>query len=128
MRVCRLCYAALTQPLTKSPTSPVPSLLQVSASAPSVFSGYLLLKTQASKHWTRRWFSLHTDFVLYTFKSDSENMAMTATPLPGFIVIEGKELPDEDPLNSKDRVRAFKIHHSRKGYYLQASSQENKEK
>ncbi|XP_043460754.1 FYVE, RhoGEF and PH domain-containing protein 4-like [Leptopilina heterotoma] len=128
MRVCRLCYAALTQPLTKSPTSPVPSLLQVSASAPSVFSGYLLLKTQASKHWTRRWFSLHTDFVLYTFKSDSENMAMTATPLPGFIVIEGKELPDEDPLNSKDRIRAFKIHHSRKGYYLQASSQENKEK
>lgn len=128
MRVCRLCYAALTQPLTKSPSSPVPSLLQVSASAPAVYSGYLLLKTQASKHWTRRWFALHTDFVLYTFKTDSENMAMTATPLPGFIVIEGKELPDEDPLNAKDRIRAFKIHHSRKSYYLQASSQENKEK
>ena len=131
MRVCRLCHAALTQPLTKSPSSPpgpVASLLQVSASAPSVLSGYLLLKTQASKPWTRRWFALHVDFVLYTFKSDSENMAMTATPLPGFIVIEGTELPDEDPLNAKDRIRAFKIHHSRKCYYLQASSQESKER
>lgn len=131
MRVCRLCHAALTQPLTKSPSSPsgpVPSLLQVSASAPSVLSGYLLLKTQASKPWTKRWFALHVDFVLYSFKSESESMAMTATPMPGFMVTEGTKLPDEDPLNTKDRIRAFKMHHSRKYYYLQASSQEDKEK
>ena len=131
MRVCRLCHAALTQPLTKSPSSPagpVPSLLQVPAGAPSVLSGYLLLKTQASKPWARRWFALHVDFVLYTFKSDSENMAMTATPLPGFTVIEATELSDEDPLNAKDRIRAIKIYHSRKCYYLQASSQEDKER
>ncbi|KAH0951140.1 hypothetical protein HN011_004811 [Eciton burchellii] len=131
MRVCRLCHAALTQPLTKSPSSPsgpVPSLLQVSASAPSVLSGYLLLKTQASKPWIRRWFALHVDFVLYSFKSESESMAMTATPMPGFMVTEGTKLPDEDPLNTKDRIRAFKMHHSRKYYYLQASSQEDKER
>ncbi|XP_011864738.1 PREDICTED: FYVE, RhoGEF and PH domain-containing protein 4-like isoform X1 [Vollenhovia emeryi] len=131
MRVCRLCHAALTQPLTKSPSSPsgpVPSLLQVSASAPSVLTGYLLLKTQASKPWTKRWFALHVDFVLYSFKSESESMAMTATPMPGFMVTEGTKLPDEDPLNTKDRIRAFKMHHSRKYYYLQASSQEDKEK
>ncbi|EZA49970.1 hypothetical protein DMN91_011743 [Ooceraea biroi] len=131
MRVCRLCHAALTQPLTKSPSSPsgpVPSLLQVSASAPSVLSGYLLLKTQASKPWTRRWFALHVDYVLYSFKSESESMAMTATPMPGFTVTEGTKLPDEDPLNTKDRIRAFKMHHSRKYYYLQASSQEDKER
>jgi len=131
MRVCRLCHAALTQPLTKSPSSPsgpVPSLLQVSASASSVLSGYLLLKTQASKPWTKRWFALHVDFVLYSFKSESESMAMTATPMPGFMVTEGTKLSDEDPLNTKDRIRAFKMHHSRKYYYLQASSQEDKEK
>jgi len=55
-------------------------------------------------------------------------MAMTATPMPGFMVTEGTKLTDEDPLNTKDRIRAFKIHHSRKCYYLQASSQEDKEK
>ncbi|CAK9805223.1 FYVE, RhoGEF and PH domain-containing protein 4 [Anthophora quadrimaculata] len=133
MRVCRLCHAALTQPLVKSPSStspsgPVPSLLQVSASASSVISGYLMLKTQPSKPWTRRWFALHVDFVLYTFKSESENMALTATPMPGFIVTEGSNLSDEDPLSSKDRSKALKMHHSRKSYYLQASSNEDKQK
>ncbi|CAL7937322.1 unnamed protein product [Xylocopa violacea] len=133
MRVCRLCHEALTQPLVKSPPStspstPVPSLLQVSANAFSVISGYLMLKTQASKPWTRRWFALHVDFVLYTFKSEFENMALTATPMPGFIVTEGIELSEEDPLSSKDRSKALKIHHSRKIYYLQASSDEDKEK
>ncbi|KOX69798.1 FYVE, RhoGEF and PH domain-containing protein 4 [Melipona quadrifasciata] len=133
MRVCRLCYAALTQPLVKSPSStstsgPVPSLLQVSASASSVISGYLMLKTQPSKPWTRRWFALHADFVLYTFKSESENMALTATPMPGFIVTEGTKLSDEDPLSLKDRPKALKMHHSRKSYYLQALSNEDKQK
>ncbi|XP_050582417.1 FYVE, RhoGEF and PH domain-containing protein 4-like [Bombus affinis] len=133
MRVCRLCYTALTQPLVKSPSStstsgPVPSLLQVSASALSVISGYLMLKTQPSKSWTRRWFALHADFVLYTFKSESENMALTATPMPGFIVTEGIKLSDEDPLSHKDRPKALKIHHSRKSYYLQALSNEDKQK
>ncbi|XP_034933980.1 FYVE, RhoGEF and PH domain-containing protein 1-like [Chelonus insularis] len=130
MRVCRLCHAALTQPLSKSPSpsGPVPSLLQVSANAPCVLSGYLLLKTQASKPWTRRWFALHSDFVLYTFKSESENLALTATPMPGFTVIEGAELPDEDPLSQKDRKGSFKIYHSRKCYYLQASSHEDEER
>ncbi|XP_063980789.1 FYVE, RhoGEF and PH domain-containing protein 4-like [Diachasmimorpha longicaudata] len=128
MRVCRLCHAALTQPLTKSPSSPagpVPSLLQVSATAPSVLSGYLLLKTQASKPWARRWFSLHPDFVLYTFKSETESLALTATPMPGYTLTEGNDLPDEDPLNPRDRKGTFKIHHSRKYYYLQASSQQD---
>ena len=127
MRVCRLCHAALTQPLTKSPTSPagpVPSLLQVSASSPCVLSGFLFLKTQASKPWTRRWFALHADFVLYTFKSDTDSLALTATPMPGFALTEGVKLPEDDPLNIRDRKGTFKIHHSRKCYYLQANSQE----
>ncbi|XP_031839732.1 FYVE, RhoGEF and PH domain-containing protein 4 [Nomia melanderi] len=134
MRVCRLCHATLTQqPLSKSPSSsspsgPVASLLQVSANAPSVISGYLLLKTQPSKPWIRRWFALHIDFVLYTFKSETETMALTATPMPGFIVTEATELSDEDPLSFKDRPKALKMHHSRKSYYLQASSQEDKQK
>ncbi|XP_012266078.2 FYVE, RhoGEF and PH domain-containing protein 1-like isoform X2 [Athalia rosae] len=131
MRVCRLCHAALTQPLKKSPSSPAgpaPSLLQVSAAATSVLSGYLLLKTQASKPWTKRWFALHADFVLYSFKSESESLAMTATPMPGFAVTGGATLPEEDPLSFRDREKAFKIHHSRKSYYLQAFTHTDHEK
>lgn len=55
-------------------------------------------------------------------------MAMTATPMPGFMVTDGAILTDEDPLSSKDRIRAFKMHHSRKCYYLQASSENDKER
>lgn len=135
MRVCRLCHVALTQSVntkSSSPSSPnngpASSLLQVSAAAASVLSGYLLFKTQASKPWTRRWFALHHDFVLYTFKSENERTALTATPMPGFTVTDATDLRDDDPLNNKDRVRAFKIHHSRKCYYLQAFSQENKDR
>lgn len=132
MRVCRLCHATLTQPLVKSPSSSpsglAPSLLQVSANASSVICGYLMLKTQPTKPWIRRWFALHVDFVLYTFKSESESIALTATPMPGFIVTEGTRLSDEDPLSSKDRPQALKMHHSRKSYYLQAASQEDKQK
>lgn len=131
MRVCRLCHAALTQPLKKSPSSPAaptPSLLQVSASATSVLSGYLLLKTQASKPWTKRWFALHADFVLYSFKSDSDRLAMTATPMPGFTIIKGSGLPEEDPLSFRDREKAFKVHHSRKSYYFQALTHQEHEK
>ena len=87
-----------------------------------------MLKTQPSKPWTRRWFALHADFVLYTFKSESENMALTATPMPGFVVTEGTKLSDEDPLSFKDRPKALKMHHSRKSYYLQALSNEDKQK
>ncbi|XP_046746019.1 FYVE, RhoGEF and PH domain-containing protein 1-like isoform X1 [Diprion similis] len=131
MRVCRLCHAALTQPLKKSPSSPAgpaQSLLQVSARATSVLSGYLLLKTQASKPWTKRWFALHADFVLYSFKSDTDSLAMTATPMPGFAVTEGSELPEEDLLSFRDREDAFKIHHSKKSYYFQALTHQDHEK
>ncbi|XP_014236278.1 FYVE, RhoGEF and PH domain-containing protein 1-like [Trichogramma pretiosum] len=130
MRVCRLCYAALTQTLGKSTPAPTtaPGLLQVSAGAASVLSGYLLLKTQSGKHWTRRWFALHNDFVLYTFKSEAEMAALTATPMPGFTVTDADCLDDDDPLHTKDRVRAIKIHHSRRFYYLQASTEEDKKR
>lgn len=130
MRVCRLCYTALTQPLSKSPSpsGPASSLLRVSDQASCVLSAYLLLKTQATKPWTRRWFALHDDFVLYTFKSDTESLALTATPMPGYTLTEGAELPDEDALNPKDRKGTFKIHHSRKCYYLHATTPDKKNK
>jgi hypothetical protein len=49
-------------------------------------AGYLSLKTRG-KTWQRRWFTLRSDFVLYSYRSNQgEDRALTATPVPGFSV------------------------------------------
>lgn len=56
---------------SSSERHPIMSLFfvfQVKSTDPCVISGYLLLKTRG-KSWMKRWFSLHTDFVLYSFKT-----------------------------------------------------------
>jgi len=40
----------------------------VKANDPSVISGYLNMSVD-KKTWQRRWFSVHSDFVLYSFKA-----------------------------------------------------------
>ena len=60
--------------------------VQVPVETTSVLSGYLSLKTRG-KTWTKRWFALRSDFVLYSYKThQGERRAMTATPVPGFTV------------------------------------------
>ncbi|KAG8212726.1 hypothetical protein J437_LFUL019655, partial [Ladona fulva] len=104
-RVCRQCHDILSK---KSPTSsPCKSpdieevgkenievsfsrgkgVLDVPADAPCVLNGYLHIKTRG-KSWVLRWFSLHHDFVLYSYRSSTDKQAMTATPLPGFTVVK----------------------------------------
>ena len=41
---------------------------QVKASDPGVISGYLNMSVD-NRTWQRRWFSVHSDFVLYSFKA-----------------------------------------------------------
>lgn len=57
----------------------------MAADAPSVISGYLQLKARG-KSWQRRWFALHNDFVLYSFRSHVDHSAVTATPVPGYTI------------------------------------------
>ena len=57
----------------------------------------------------KRWFSLHSDFVLYTFKSESDCQAMTATPMPGYTVLTGLELKGESGIAEKDRDKTIKM-------------------
>ena len=57
----------------------------------------------------KRWFSLHSDFVLYTFKSESDCQALTATPMPGYTVLTGPELKGESGIAEKDRDKTIKM-------------------
>jgi hypothetical protein len=61
-------------------------VLQVAADAECVLSGYLQLKT--NKSWVGRWFALHPDFVLYSFRSHKDQRAVTATPIPGYTIVK----------------------------------------
>jgi hypothetical protein len=44
-------------------------LFQKKADDPSVMSGSLKVSTDGGKTWNKRWFVVHTDFVLYSFKA-----------------------------------------------------------
>ncbi|XP_026277947.2 FYVE, RhoGEF and PH domain-containing protein 4 [Frankliniella occidentalis] len=130
-RVCQSCYKILIQ--RSAPNSPEISasnspaafsrgkgVLEVPANAPCVLSGYMQLKT--SKSWVSRWFALHSDFVLYSFRSHSDKRAMTATPVPGFtvlLVLDNKGEPESG------KEKTFKMYHKRKTYYFQTSAKED---
>ncbi|KAJ1525738.1 hypothetical protein ONE63_008946 [Megalurothrips usitatus] len=128
-RVCQSCYQFLIQ--RSAPNSPEISagnsaqfsrgkgVLEVPASSACVFSGYMHLKT--SKSWVSRWFALHSDFVLYSFRSHTDTRAMTATPVPGFtvsLVLDNKGEPEA----GKEKI--FKMFHKRKTYFFQTNGRE----
>lgn len=166
-RVCDACHINLTTwsrressqdgPWSSSPpelASPPPSLrsglLEVDVESPSVLSGYLSLKTRG-KTWQRRWFALRSDFVLYSYRShQAENRAMTATPVPGFVVSlvsgssslladgaspshqcsAGKSSATGTPESGmiSERDRSFKMAHVHKSYQFQAVTRQEAEK
>jgi len=57
----------------------------------------------------KRWFSLHSDFVLYTFKNETDSQALTATPMPGHTILTGPELKGEPGVPERDRERTIKM-------------------
>lgn len=131
-RVCRTCYQKLIQQRSASPerndSDPEnintnfargKGLLEVAADAECILSGYLQLRT--NKSWVRRWFALHPDFVLYSFRSHSDQRAVTATPIPGYTIDKAVELKGE---SVGDKEKVFKMHHTKKVYYFQAESKD----
>lgn len=147
VRVCRTCHTTL-QELSSSTATPSPEIddgdecslynakeppdlpfrnrgvLEVSAkTGGAVMQGFLQLKTHR-KTWVKRWFALHTDFVLYSFKCEADEQALTATPVPGFTVTHLQGTRNESGISDKEKERAFKLHHSKKHYIFQAASKE----
>ncbi|CAL4209039.1 unnamed protein product, partial [Meganyctiphanes norvegica] len=152
VRVCRSCHTTLQElsstktsatsieedyndePHTKMLNEPpdlsfgARGVLDVSAQAAgAVVQGFLQLKTHqkaSSKVWVRRWFALHPDFVLYSFKSDEDEQALTATPVPGFTVAHLQGCRNESGVSEKEKDRTFKLHHIKKHYIFLAASRE----
>jgi len=95
----------------------------VPASTPSVHSGWLVLRPPGSKSVSnKRFFILLSDFVLYSFRSEVDCSALTATPLPGFTVLTGAQLKGDSGsgCSEKDRDKVIKMFHpsSKRTYYF----------
>lgn len=129
-RVCRSCHQKLVQQRSASPDrsdsdaenirtsfTRAGGLLEVAADSHCVRSGYLQLRT--NKSWVRRWFVLHPDFVLYSFRAHTDQHAMTATPIPGYTIDKVLEFKGE---SVGDTEKIFKMCHTKKVYYFQADS------
>ncbi|CAN7946166.1 unnamed protein product, partial [Ixodes hexagonus] len=116
-RVCGSCHAAILQndpdssaDVDRDPGSPGPCF------APPVVSGYLRLKTNGRGAWTRRWFALHRDFVLYSFRSEEDELPLTSMAVPGYSVA-----PAEKGDGVDTRSPIFKLFHQKKTYFFQAA-------
>ena len=78
-------------------------------------SGYLVLKpsSQTSASFRsaagKRWFALLPDFVLYTYRTEGDAFALTATPMPGYTVLYGNELKGDGSVSEKDRDKIIKM-------------------
>lgn len=92
----------------------IPTFIQVPATSASILSGFLVLKpgagssSRATKS-VKRWFALLPDFVLYTFRTESDERALTATPLPGYSVLTGTQLKGDASVPDKDRDKIIKM-------------------
>ncbi|XP_022240756.1 FYVE, RhoGEF and PH domain-containing protein 1-like isoform X2 [Limulus polyphemus] len=89
-------------------------ILEVKPSDSAVVSSYLHMRSR-SRIWVQRWFSLHEDFVLYSFRSHEDERALTSVPVPGYTVA----IPDKAE-NIDGRENVFKLFHKKKVYYFQA--------
>ena len=84
-------------------------------------SGWLVLRPPGSKSSSnKRYFILLADFVLYSFRSETEEDALTATPLPGYTVLTGQALKGDSGCGEKDRDKVIKMFHpsSKRTYYF----------
>ncbi|XP_049513328.1 FYVE, RhoGEF and PH domain-containing protein 4-like isoform X5 [Dermacentor silvarum] len=89
----------------------------------AVLSGYLRLKTGGRRaHWQRRWFALHRDFVLYSFRSEQDELPLTSVPVPGLAVAAAEKA---DGLEPRTSAAAFKLFHQRRAYVFQAQDAED---
>jgi len=97
----------------------------VPASSPSVHSGWLVLRPPGSKSSSnKRFFLLLPDFVLYSFRSEVDPCALTATPVPGFSILTGSQLKGDSGCSEKDRDKVIKMYHppSKRTYYFAGTS------
>lgn len=133
-RVCARCSSALGLQEAASAAN-IPgrnkacAVLQVNATDPSVLSGYLQMSSD-KKTWNRKFFAIHTDFVLYSFKAHQDVIAHTSVPLPGF---EVKSVEKSDEVQQRDFVFSLTKpglidRASSKTYYFQADDESQRKR
>jgi len=94
-RVCERCYVTCKQESceesfeeTDAPTAAKKTeggVLNLKAYAEdTVIAGYVL--SQEGKKWTKLWYQIKQDLVLYKFRAHEDIKAVNSMPLPGYIV------------------------------------------
>jgi hypothetical protein len=83
--------------------------------ASPIRSGWLTLRTSGHKP-SKRFFLLLSDFVLYSFKSETDTVALTATPLPGYQVATGGQLRGDGQPVEKECERTIRLQHPSKDH------------
>ncbi|XP_041349454.1 FYVE, RhoGEF and PH domain-containing protein 1-like [Gigantopelta aegis] len=116
-RVCTKCYSVLVhasednESSHKGTTKPGNGILQVEAEDAAVLSGYLSMSPDKGRTWMKRWFSVHEDFVMYSFKGNKDKSALSSLPLPGYIA-------EKASAKDTDKSYVFKLKHKDKTVFL----------
>ncbi|VDP19263.1 unnamed protein product [Soboliphyme baturini] len=120
-RVCEKCYAKLKNDNFKPYTAfSRKSVFEVSPDENCLWRGYLDIKS-LKKPWTRKYFVVHMDYVLYSFNSEKDTYASTSAPLPGVKIC----LPEAkyDWAFGKE-PNVFEMEQRRRVYFLRCQSRE----
>ena len=123
-RVCDDCYLLLRNDVTptQEKNKKNKDLLHISASDPSVLSGYLHISSDKGKNWHKRWVLIHNKFAMYTFKAHQDPYALTSLALPGHIV---EHVEKVEHIN---REHMFKISHQRSTLFLSSEAAASKKR
>ncbi|KAI0211112.1 FYVE, RhoGEF and PH domain-containing protein 4 [Lamellibrachia satsuma] len=112
-KVCDECYVIIRQrELRLGGDSWVTSLVE--AAEPGVVSGYLLLSADRGHSWSKRWMVVHSNAMMYCFKTNKDKSPFTSLPIRRFTVSATRK---DDPIHKNN---SFKLHNMKKVYYLQA--------
>lgn len=82
-----------------------------------MYAGYLNTSTDRGRNWSKQWYNLQEDFVMYAFKAHQNIHALSALPLPGHEV---------EKVDDLERPYVFKLHHKNRDVYHFQADGENK--
>ncbi|KFD49371.1 hypothetical protein M514_09734 [Trichuris suis] len=118
-RLCDDCYEETKKRQASDQKGKPENALQVVPANDSMLEGYLLFRS-SKKPWTKAYFRVNNDFVLYRHANDKEKTPRACLPLPGVRI----SLSDSRQESAKGNCTVFMIEHKNRTYFFRCSNQE----